>query len=99
MYDLAPELLLAVFIPMGNTTLTTVVETHVLRTVTIEELAFLANRSLSSFKRDFQKQYVIPPQRYILDRRLEMAWVELAKGKSVGGLRPTNEKGEEVGVP
>lgn len=81
MYELAPEVLTAVFSPSGNLPLKVLVEQHLLSPVTMDELAFLANRSLSSFKRDFIKEYGVPPQKYILDRRLEMARAELFKGK------------------
>lgn len=81
MYEMKPELLYRVFSPAGNLTLKNLVEHNLLNRITLDELAFLANRSLSSFKRDFQKQYGVPPQRYILDKRLEMARAELEKGK------------------
>lgn len=81
MYELAPEVLTAVFSPAGNLPLKALVEQHLLSQVTMDELAFLANRSLSSFKRDFLKEYGVPPQKYILDRRMEMARAELFTGK------------------
>lgn len=41
--------------------------------VTLEELASLSGRSLSSFKRDFKKCYNDSPKRWINNRRLETA--------------------------
>jgi len=86
MYDMAPEILTAVFRPEGNLTLKNLVENNLLNPVTLDELAFLSNRSLSSFKRDFQKEYGLPPQRYILERRLEMARADLSLGKSASQI-------------
>ncbi|MBB5438339.1 AraC-like DNA-binding protein [Pedobacter sp. AK017] len=86
MYEMAPEILTAVFRPQGNLTLKNLVENNLLNPVTLDELAFLANRSLSSFKRDFQKEYGLPPQKYILDRRLEMARADLCLGKSASEI-------------
>ncbi|MFD0764394.1 helix-turn-helix domain-containing protein [Mucilaginibacter lutimaris] len=80
LHELSPDILGAV---LGNhqNTLKAVVEKHLLSALTLEELAFLANRSLSSFKRDFEKQYEVSPQRYIRERRLELAATELSKGR------------------
>ncbi|WP_276088109.1 AraC family transcriptional regulator [Pedobacter sp. JY14-1] len=86
MYERAPELMHAIFRPQGNLTLKTLVEKNLLHPMTIEELAFLANRSLSSFKRDFQTEYGLSPQRYIREKRLEMACAELIGGRSASEL-------------
>lgn len=81
MFELAPDILRAIFSNEGNPSLKKLVENNLLNPLTLEELAFLANRSLSSFKRDFEKAYGLPPQRYIRDRRLEMAATDLTRGK------------------
>lgn len=86
MYDLAPDLLLAMFSQPEHLSLKNLVEGNLLNQLTLDELAFLANRSLSSFKRDFQKAYGLSPQKYIRDRRLEMACTELAEGKLASQL-------------
>ncbi|WP_374755933.1 helix-turn-helix domain-containing protein [Emticicia agri] len=41
--------------------------------LTLEELAFLCNTSLSTFKRRFMKLYGMPPNKWILQRRMEKA--------------------------
>lgn len=50
-----------------------VVEQNYINPVTLPELAYLSGRSLSSFKRDFQKIYNISPALWIRIRRLEKA--------------------------
>lgn len=52
-------------------TFKTIIDQHICSDLTIEELAQLTNRSLSTFKKDFKKLYHIPPARYILTKRLE----------------------------
>lgn len=80
-YEIAPETLCSVFAPVAARPLRHLIEQHLLEPLTLEELAFLANRSLSSFKRDFRQAYGLSPQRYIRDRRLEMAANELKRGR------------------
>lgn len=41
--------------------------------LTLEEFAQLSNRSLSSFKRDFQKQFQCSPGKWLLEKRLKHA--------------------------
>ena len=50
-----------------------VIESNVCNPVTVEELAFLCNASLSAFKRNFRKVYGTSPQKWLLQRRLEIA--------------------------
>lgn len=85
LYELYPDLLSAV-LSNQHTSLKAVVEQHLLNTLSLEELAFLVNRSLSSFKRDFEKQYEVSPQRYIRERRLELAANELTKGRTANDI-------------
>lgn len=49
------------------------IENNVSGNITIAELAFLCNMSLSSFKRKFQKLYNTSPNKYLLQRRMEIA--------------------------
>ena len=48
-------------------------ETNVTKNISLEELAFLCNLSLSTFKRRFQKIYGIPPNKWMLQKRMELA--------------------------
>jgi AraC-like DNA-binding protein len=47
-----------------------IVRTHLLQPLTLEELAGLSNRSLATFKRDFQRQYHSSPRQWINKQRL-----------------------------
>lgn len=50
-----------------------VVDTHLYSRLSIEELAKLANLSLSSFKREFRRVFNDSPARYLKQRKLERA--------------------------
>lgn len=87
-YELFPEQFVALFSETEpvQLSLKNLIEENLFNNLTIEELAFLANRSLSSFKRDFEQLYQVSPQRYIRERKLEIACSELLKGKSTSEL-------------
>jgi AraC-like DNA-binding protein len=65
-----------------KTELTTLMEEQFTNPVSLSELAYLSGRSLSSFKRDFQSTYNMPPSEWIRNRRLEKA-NELLKSTSL----------------
>ena len=48
-----------------------VVENNTLNKLTLQELSFLCNMSLSTFKREFSKQYQMPPSKWFQEKRLE----------------------------
>ncbi len=50
-----------------------IVEAHLYRNLSMQELASLCHLSLSSFKRAFQKHYGSSPAKYIMGRKLEKA--------------------------
>jgi len=58
--------------------LAALMEAHFRESLTLEQWAFLAGLSLSSFKRKFEAAYHIPPRRWIQQRRLEEAYHLLA---------------------
>ncbi len=58
--------------PQGNT-IAPILEANYCYNLRLDEYASLCNRSLSSFKRDFQKHYKIPPARWLLQKRLSLA--------------------------
>lgn len=70
----------------NDTSLKNIVENHLHQNISISELAFLSNRSLSTFKRDFEKNYGVPPAKYIREKRLEIAATELLKGRQASEL-------------
>ena len=48
-----------------------IIETNKLNKLTVKELAFLSNMSVSKFKREFQKQFKNSPSKWFQDKRLE----------------------------
>lgn len=50
-----------------------IIEHNLFNQLSIEELAFLTHKSVSSFKRAFKKEFGDTPARYIKNRRLEQA--------------------------
>lgn len=68
------------------------VESNQLNKLTIKELSFLSNMSVSTFKREFEKNFQSTPSKWFKEKRLEHA-AFLLKNKS---KRPT-EIYEEVG--
>lgn len=91
-YELHPTQLTALLGNEHNTaglSLQKLVENNLFNNLTLDELAFLANRSLSSFKRDFEKTYGISPQKYIRERKLEAACIELKSGRRASELYST----------
>ncbi|OQP40790.1 AraC family transcriptional regulator [Niastella yeongjuensis] len=63
------------------------VTSHINSNITVEELAFLCNMSLSSFKRRFARMYGNSPNRWLLEKRMETA-AQL--------LRQHNRKASEI---
>ena len=57
----------------ARTNISTVMEENLLNPVSLSDLAYLSGRSLSSFKRDFQALYNIPPSQWIREKRMEKA--------------------------
>jgi AraC family transcriptional regulator, exoenzyme S synthesis regulatory protein ExsA len=49
------------------------VETNVTNNISLEDLAFLCNISLSTFKRRFEKIYGMPPNKWMVRKRMEIA--------------------------
>jgi AraC-like DNA-binding protein len=58
--------------------LAALMEAHFRESLTLEQWAFLAGMSLSSFKRKFELIYHMPPRRWIQHRRLDEAYRLLA---------------------
>jgi len=57
------------------------VEANIASNITLDELAFLCNLSLSTFKRKFIKLYGIVPSKWFLQRKMELATALLRTGK------------------
>ena len=63
-----------------------VIENNKLNRLTLSELAFLCNMSLSTFKRTFEKQFHISPSKWFQERRLEYSAILLKSERK----RPTD---------
>lgn len=63
-----------------------IVESKIHSTLKLEEIAFLCNMSLSTFKRHFIKEYKMSPGKWLQDKRLQKAKETLEKGK----LKPSD---------
>jgi AraC-like DNA-binding protein len=63
------------------------VEANIGNCITIDELAFLCNMSLSTFKRKFSKLYSTSPNKWFLQKRMELA---------AALLRNSNEKPSDI---
>lgn len=50
-----------------------IIETNTLNKLTIKELSFLSNMSVSTFKREFEKHFHTSPSKWFQDKRLEHA--------------------------
>jgi len=72
--------------------LRSIIEANMFRNTSIEELAFLCNMSLSTFKREFSKMYDASPGGWLQEKRLDHAgYLMKVKGKTA------SEIFEEVG--
>lgn len=73
--------LLANFEEPGKINLTDFMEKNYMFNMNIDKFARLTGRSLSTFKRDFQKAFKTTPQRWLTQKRLELAHYKLSDKK------------------
>lgn len=59
--------------------LATFMERNFMFNMPLEKFSYLSGRSLTTFKRDFQKVFHTTPQRWLTQKRLELAHYQLAK--------------------
>lgn len=71
---------------LGQVSLKNIIENNIMENLSLEELAFMVHKSLSSFKREFEKTYGVSPGKYIRERKLEIASKELRLGKNASEL-------------
>jgi AraC-like DNA-binding protein len=57
-------------------------ETNYMFNMSLEKFSYLTGRSLTSFKRDFAKAFNMTPQKWLTQKRLELAHYQLAEKKS-----------------
>ena len=70
----------AVFDNQEDITIRKAVTANIGNNITTDELAFLCNMSLSTFKRKFSKLYGAPPNKWFLQQRMELAATLLRNG-------------------
>ena len=64
-----------------------IVYDHIFKDVSIEELANASNRSLTSFKKEFKRRFVIPPHKWYIRQRLTHSrMLLLSTSKSVSEI-------------
>lgn len=83
---------LADFTEPGKIDLADFMQKNFMFNISLKRFAYLTGRSLATFKRDFQKVFQIPPQRWLLQKRLKQAHFLIAEKQ----LRPS-EAYMEVG--
>jgi len=71
-YESVQQFLSELFSP-GVLSFQSVIENNLYSGLSLEELAFVCNKSLSSFKREFNRVYKKSPAKYIKNRKLEKA--------------------------
>lgn len=64
---------LANFEEPGKISLTDYMEKNFMFNLSIEKFSYLTGRSLTTFKRDFKKAFNVTPQRWLTQKRLELA--------------------------
>jgi AraC family transcriptional regulator, exoenzyme S synthesis regulatory protein ExsA len=77
--------LLANFEMPGKINLADFMEKNYMFNMTLDKFARLTGRSLTTFKRDFKKAFKTTPQRWLTQKRLELAHYQLIKKKRKPG--------------
>jgi AraC-like DNA-binding protein len=70
---------LANFEEPGKVDLAKFMETHFMFNLPLEKFGYLTGRSLSTFNRDFRKTFQITPQKWLTQKRLELAHYQIAE--------------------
>ncbi len=63
----------------GKIDLTAFMEKNFMFNMSLKKFGYLTGRSLTTFKRDFQKAFNMTPQRWLTQKRLELAYYQLAE--------------------
>jgi len=79
-YGIKFEMYLHSLISKDVSSFSKIVESNILSNLKLEEIAFLCNMSLSTFKRHFIKEYQISPGKWMQDKRLQKAKELLQEG-------------------
>lgn len=73
--------LLANFEEPGKIDLTSYMEKNYMFNMPLEKFAYLTGRSLTTFKRDFNKAFNTTPQKWLTEKRLELAYYQFSEKK------------------
>lgn len=73
--------ILANFDEPGKVELVSFMEKNYMFNMPLEKIGYLTGRSLSTFKRDFVKIFKTTPQRWLTQKRLELAYYHIAEKK------------------
>jgi AraC-like DNA-binding protein len=73
--------ILANFDEPGKIDLINFMERNFMFNMPLEKLCYLTGRSLSTFNRDFKKFFNVTPQKWLTEKRLELAYYQLAEKK------------------
>jgi AraC-like DNA-binding protein len=90
--DPGVDSVLANFDAPGKIDLVNFMQRNFMFNMSLEKLGYLTGRSLSTFNRDFKKLFHTTPQKWLTDKRLELAYYHLAEKK-----KKPNEVYLEVG--
>jgi len=73
--------LLANFEEPGKINLSGFMERHFMFNMTLDRFGYLTGRSLATFRRDFEKIYHTTPQKWLTEKRLQLAHYQIAEKK------------------
>ncbi|MDF7814232.1 AraC family transcriptional regulator [Hymenobacter sp. YC55] len=79
--DKSVDTFLADFSEPGKIDLAEFMEKNYMFNMSLEKFSYLTGRSLTTFKRDFTKIYGITPQRWLINKRLQLAHYLLSESK------------------
>jgi AraC-like DNA-binding protein len=71
--------LLADFEEPGKINLTDFMDRHFMFNMTMDRFGYLTGRSLATFRRDFKKAYNTTPQKWLTEKRLQLAHYQIAE--------------------
>jgi AraC-like DNA-binding protein len=81
MIDPNVDSVLANFASPGKIDLVNFMQRNFMFNMSLEKLGYLTGRSLSTFNRDFKKLFHTTPQKWLTEKRLELAYYHLAEKK------------------
>lgn len=77
--DKSVDNVLANFDEPGKVDLISFMERNFMFNMPLEKLGYLTGRSLSTFNRDFKKHFNITPQKWLIEKRLQLAYYQLSE--------------------